>query len=361
MARVLVAMSGGVDSAVTAYLLKKQGYECVGATMCLYQNGVKGIEFEQKCSSLKDVEDAKRVAEKLGMEHYVFDFSDEFNHDVVQKFIDDYENGWTPNPCVVCNYKLKFGKLLKEAENLNCDYIATGHYARIEKDETGKFVLKKGKSVRKDQSYVLYQFTQETLAKTLFPLGDLDKDEVRKIAEEQGFINAGKKDSQDICFIPDGNYVGFLERSLNKKYESGNIIDTKGEIIGTHRGAVSYTIGQRKGLGVAMPYPIYVVDKDMEKNTVIVGKNEDLFSDGLIAVNWNWINTPINDVVNAMIKIRYAAKEQQCKITQVEEAKVQIIFDEPQRAVAPGQSAVVYDGDKVLGGGIIYSVINKKY
>lgn len=350
MKKAIIAMSGGVDSAVSAYLIKKQGYECIGATMKLFE---KEEETENSCCSLRDVEDAKQVATRLGMEHYVFNFKGEFDEKVIKKFIHAYETGATPNPCIDCNRYLKFEKLFVRMKELGYDYIVTGHYARIEYDGK-RYLLKKAVDETKDQSYVLYSLTQEQLAHTLFPLGEYEKTEVRKIAEENGFVNAKKHDSQDICFVPDGDYAAFIEEYSGKKYKPGKFVDKTGKILGEHKGIIRYTIGQRKGLGLALPAPMYVCDKDTLKNEVVLCSNEELFSKSLDAEGINWIafeNPPETFTVKA--RIRYNQKEETATVTITGEDTAHVEFENPQRAIAKGQAVVFYDGDTVLGGGTI--------
>ena len=290
--KVLVAMSGGVDSSVAAYLLQQQGYACIGVTMRLYENETAGIPRGHTCCSLDDVEDARAVAYDLGMPYYVLNFTEEFDEKVIRKFVQVYQNGGTPNPCIDCNRYLKFDHLLNRARELGCDYIATGHYVQRWQDENGRWGLRKNDDPGKDQSYVLYSLTQDQLAHTLFPLGGMHKDAVRAIAEEQGLCNARKHDSQDICFVPDGDYAAFLERYTGQPMQPGNFVDEQGHVIGRHKGAARYTIGQRKGLGLALGAPVYVCGKDMEKNTVTVGPESELFKTTLIAGDFNWISVP---------------------------------------------------------------------
>jgi len=353
MKKALIAMSGGVDSSLAAKLMIDKGYECVGCTMKLYDNEDVNLSRAHTCCTLDDVEDARRVAHDLGMNHHVFNFKEGFRETVIQRFIDAYETGRTPNPCIDCNRFMKFEKLFERAKVLECDYIVTGHYARIENDGT-QFYLKKALDDTKDQSYVLYSLTQEQLKHIQFPLGGLKKSEVREVAKDCNFINAGKPDSQDICFVPDGDYAGFLERDTGKKYEEGNFTDREGNVLGTHKGIVHYTIGQRKGLGIAMGRPIYVTEINTSDNTVVLSDEADLFKTTLIVDDFNWISGMVPDKeFRCKAKIRYRQNEQPALVVPLPDGKVKIIFDEPQRAITAGQAAVIYDGDIVLGGGTI--------
>ncbi len=358
MKRVLVAMSGGVDSSVAAYLLQAQGYECIGVTMKLYANEMIGLSKSHTCCSLDDVEDARSVAFRLGIPYYVFNFTEDFEEKVIAKFVRSYEQGQTPNPCIDCNRYLKFERLYHRARELGCDYIATGHYARIREDGS-RYSLLKALDGSKDQSYMLYTMTQEQLAHTLFPLGGLTKAEVRQIAEAQGLRNARKHDSQDICFVPDGDYMAFLERYTGQKAERGSLLDLDGQVVGTHRGAAAYTIGQRRGLGLAMGTPVYVCGKSMAENTVTVGPDSALFSPALLAGDWNWIAEPPETPFRAAAKIRYRQAEQPA-IVQPAAGGVRLDFDTPQRAISPGQAVVVYDGSRVLGGGVIQQALSQE-
>lgn len=354
--KALIAMSGGVDSSVAALLMKNEGYDLIGCTMKLYENEDIGIPKGHTCCSLDDVEDARAVANRLGIPYYVFNFTDCFKEKIIDKFVATYEKGMTPNPCIDCNRYMKFDKLYERAKVLGCDYIVTGHYARIRKTEAG-YQLLKAIDDTKDQSYVLYQMTQDELADTKFPLGELTKTEARKLAEENRFINANKPDSQDICFVPDGDYVAALKRFSGKDYADGDFVDKEGNVLGKHRGIVAYTIGQRKGLGIAADRPLYVCGIDVEKNQVVLGDNEDLFSKSVDVCEVNWISGDApTEPIRCNVKLRYRMKEQPATIYPGENNTVHIEFDEPQRAKTAGQAAVFYDGEVVLGGGIICDV-----
>lgn len=348
MKKALIAMSGGVDSSVAAYLMKKAGYDCIGVTMRLFCIGDASRE-----KSRDPIEDARSVTRRLGIPHFVFDFADEFKAQVIDRFVSAYERGLTPNPCIYCNRYLKFDRLCQCARELGCDCIVTGHYARIER-EGGRYCLKKAVDASKDQSYVLYLLTQQQLARTVFPLGGLSKAETRRIAEEQGFINANRRDSQDICFVPDGDYAGAIERYTGKTYPRGRFVDHEGNTLGEHRGIIRYTTGQRKGLGIAAPRPLYVCEKKAEQNEIVLGTNEDLFSTVLDAEDCNWIafDTP-PERLRVKAKIRYRQSEQWAYAFPTGESTVRVEFDAPQRAITAGQSVVLYDGDTVIGGGRI--------
>ena len=354
MERAIIAMSGGVDSSAAALLMLQAGYECVGATMQLFHNEDAGIPREKSCCSLSDVQDAKLVSAKLGMLHYVFNFSDRFREDVMQRFADCYERGATPNPCIDCNRFLKFDAMVQRMHEMEFDYVVTGHYARVEFDEnTGRYLLKKAVDDSKDQSYVLYALTQEQLRHVRFPLGTYRKSEIREIAAQHGFVNAHKKDSQDICFVPDGDYAGFLERFTGKTYPPGDFVYRGAQVVGQHEGLVHYTVGQRKGLGIAMGHPIYVTGIDAANNRVLLGESEDLLCDSLTADDVNLISVPdINEPMRVSAKIRYRHKEQPATAW-MEGSILHVKFDTPQRAVTRGQAVVLYQGDTVVGGGTI--------
>ncbi len=348
-------MSGGVDSAVAAGIMKDSGYDCVGVTLKLFYNEDVGYRKESSCCSLEDVEDAKSVARTLGIPHRVFNFSENFERDVINRFVAAYENGATPNPCIDCNRYLKFDKLYHRAMELSCDAVVTGHYARIEKDiASGRYLLKKALDQNKDQSYVLYSLTQEQLSHAIFPLGELTKPEVRNIAESRGFVNYAKHDSQDICFVQNGDYADFIMRRTGKVYPEGNFIDKDGNVLGRHNGIIRYTVGQRKGLGVAFGEPMYVCAVDPINNTVTLGKECELYSKTLRVNDVNLISiSEIKEPMRLKVKIRYRQSEQWATVTQVREDMLEIEFDDPQRAVTKGQAAVLYDGDVVVGGGRI--------
>ena len=345
--RVLLGMSGGVDSSVSAVLLKEKGYEVVGTTLELFEGG--------NCANEDTFRDAKVICDALKIEHYGYDFKEEFKKHVITDFINCYANCKTPNPCIECNRYMKFGAMLKKAQELNCNYIATGHYAKTEYSEKySRWVLKKSNAGKKDQSYVLWNIPKEILEFIIFPLSDFEnKEQIREIAKNKNLKVANKPDSEDICFIPDGNYKKFLEENSNIKPKQGNIVNKAGKVLGKHNGLYNYTIGQRKGLGISNPVPLFVLGFNSEKNEVIVGEEHELYSKEVWIKNVNLL--AIDEIKGKMeveVKTRYSAKQAKAKIFQDGEY-VKIVFDEPQRAVTPGQSAVFYDGDIVVGGGKI--------
>ena len=356
--RALIGMSGGVDSSVAAALMCRAGYECVGVNMKLYAGEIQE-EGCKTCCSLEDAEDARSICYKLGMKFHVFNFTEDFSREVIDRFVGEYESGATPNPCIDCNQYMKFGKLMERANVLDCDTVVSGHYARVEYDEEkGRWLLKKAKNLAKDQSYVLYFLTQEQLSHIRFPLGEFEsKEQIRALAEEMGFITAKKKDSQDICFVPDGDYAAFIHQRTGKTYPEGQFVDTDGKVLGTHKGLIRYTIGQRRGLGLALPQSMYVKYKDTEHNQVVLSTNEELFSSRLVADRFNWssMDAPAYSV-RVFAKTRYQAKEAPATATVLPDGRVEILFDEPQRALTLGQAVVLYDGDTVVGGGVIREV-----
>ena len=353
--KALIGMSGGVDSSVAALLMLEKGFACIGATMRLYGGDSVSPEGSKTCCSLDDVEDARAVAHRLGIRHYVFNFTEEFRRQVMDKFVDTYYEGGTPNPCIDCNRYLKFGKLLQRAEELGCDTVVSGHYARVERDpDSGRYLLKRAADRAKDQTYFLACLTQEQLSRIQFPLGELTKEEVRRIAEAHGFVNARKHDSQDICFVPGGDYTAFLTEYTGKPLEPGDFLNQQGQIVGRHRGTICYTIGQRKGLGISLGEPAYVTGKDMAAGTVTVGPNEALFSRELWAKDWVFF--PFEELKEPMAvtaKIRHSQFDQPATVYPEENGLARVVFDEPQRAISPGQAVVLYRGDTVIGGGTI--------
>lgn len=352
---VFLGMSGGVDSSVSALLLQRAGYDVSGVNLRLFHNEDLGEEREKTCCSLADAEDARAVAARLGVPFYVFDFSKIFRDTVIADFIAEYEAGRTPNPCVVCNRAVKFGALLQRVRTLHGDYVATGHYARVERDgNTGRWLLKRGADRSKDQSYFLYMLTQEQLSHTLFPLGGLLKSQVRALAEENGLVNAKKRDSQDICFVPDGDYTAFIQRATGRPSPTGDFVDEAGRVLGQHRGFVRYTRGQHKGLGLSIEPPLYVLDKDPETRAIRLGPDAALWTTALTARDMNWISTaePTRPL-RVTAKTRYSQRESAAVAEALPGGMLRLTFDEPQRAVTPGQAVVLYDGETVVGGGTI--------
>ena len=353
--KVAVGMSGGVDSSVAAYLLKEQGYDVIGVTMQIWQDEDPLAQAENGgCCGLSAVDDARRVADRLGIPYYVLNFKREFKENVIDYFMDEYMHARTPNPCIACNRYVKWEALLNRARELGCDYIATGHYARVVQLDNGRYALKKSATDRKDQTYALYNLTQEQLAHTLMPVGEYEKEQIREIAAKIGLLIANKPDSQEICFIPDNDYAGYIERESGKTFPKGNFIDLEGNILGTHKGIIHYTIGQRKGLGLSMGSPVFVVDIRPETNEVVIGSNLDTFHDSLYAGKVNLMSVDALEGEREVVaKIRYSHKGAPCRIRMVDEDTVLCKFEEPVRAITPGQAVVFYDGDIVLGGAVI--------
>lgn len=351
--KVMLAMSGGVDSSASAILLLEAGYELLGATLRLFDDEAK--QREGACGASSDIEDARRVAQRLGFPHEVFPYMDRFRAQVIDRFADAYRAGNTPNPCIDCNRTIKFGALLDEALARGFDAMATGHYARVARDEeTGRWLLKKAADEKKDQTYVLYQLTQEQLAHVLFPLGGLCKEEVRAIAQQHGLVNAQKPDSQDICFIPDGDYASFIRRHTGEPSAPGRFVDSGGNPLGEHQGLVHYTVGQRKGLGAAFGKPMYVLAKNARENSVTLGSNEELFAREMLADRVNLISIErLSAPMRVQAKTRYRHAAQPATLFPAAEGRVRVVFDEAQRAITPGQAAVFYDGELVVGGGTI--------
>lgn len=353
--QVCVAMSGGVDSSVAAVLLQEQGYELSGVNLRMFHNEDLGESSEKTCCSLADAEDAALVARRMGFPFYVFDFSQVFRDTVIRDFVDEYQAGRTPNPCAVCNREVKFGELLRRVQALGSDYLATGHYARVERDpSSGRFLLRRAADRSKDQTYFLYMLTQEQLAHTLFPLGGLCKAEVRRIAEVHGLVNARKHDSQDICFVPNGKYADFIERTAGQASPAGLFLDQEGKILGQHKGLIRYTRGQHKGLGLSTEEPLYVLEKDVASNTIRLGPDSALWTRELTAEQVNLISVPVlTEPMRVTAKTRYSQREAAATAEALPDGRIRVIFDEPQRAITPGQAVVLYDGEYVVGGGII--------
>ncbi len=353
MNKALIAMSGGVDSSVAAALMVERGFDCMGCTMRLYENDMIGEDLFGTCCSLSDTQDARSVCEKIGIPYNIYHYEAQFRDMVIEPFVCSYERGETPNPCIRCNRYLKFDLLYKKAEELGYENIVTGHYARIE-ERDGHFYLLKARDLSKDQSYVLYDLTEDQLRHTYFPLGEITKSQVREIAEKNSFATSHKKESQDICFVPDGDYAGMIRRYRGKDYPRGDFVDVNGEYVGTHDGIINYTIGQRRGLGIPADRRLYVKKIDAANNRVVLADDRDLYDKEVKVRDFHWItgDLPAGEL-RCSAKIRYRHKEQPAAVTILENGRARIVFDEPQRAITPGQSAVLYDGDVVLGGGII--------
>lgn len=354
--KVVVGMSGGVDSSVAAYLLKEQGYDVIGVTMQIWQDEAEEeLEANAGCCGLSAVDDARRVADVIGIPYYVMNFKKEFREHVMDYFVEEYLHGRTPNPCIACNRYVKWESLLKRSMDIGADYIATGHYARIKKLDNGRLAIANSATAAKDQTYALYNLTQEQLAHTIMPVGDYPKEEIRKMAEKWSLPVAHKPDSQEICFVPDNDYAGFIERQAGGKVPGeGNFVDMQGKVLGRHKGITHYTIGQRKGLNLAMGHPVFVVDIRTETNEVVIGEGEDVFSTELVADNVNYMGVDhIEDGDCFIGKIRYGHRGTPCKIFVISEQKIRVEFDEPVRAVTPGQAVVLYKDDYVALGGVI--------
>lgn len=354
--KVVVGMSGGVDSSVAACLLKEQGYDVIGVTMQIWQEeDPEQVEENGGCCGLSAVDDARRVAWQLEIPYYVMNFRKEFKESVMDYFVDEYLHGHTPNPCIACNRYVKWEALLERSMEIGADYIATGHYARIMRLPNGRYTIRNSVTAAKDQTYALYNLTQEQLSHTLMPVGAYTKDEIRQIAEDHGLGVAKKKDSMEICFIPDNDYAGFIERTVDNVPAPGNFVDKDGNILGRHKGITHYTVGQRKGLNLAMGRPVFVTEIRPETEEVVIGDNEDVFSDYLICdhVNWMAVDGLHGEEKTVMAKIRYSHKGAPCVIRELEDGRVECRFEIPQRAITPGQAVVFYENDYVFGGGTI--------
>lgn len=353
--KVVVGLSGGVDSSVAAWLLKQQGYEVIGVTMQIWQEEAREFQEENGgCCGLSAVDDARRVAQILDIPYYVMNFRKEFKERVIDYFTGEYLEGRTPNPCIACNRYVKWESLLKRSLDIGADYIATGHYARVEQLPNGRYAIRNSVTAKKDQTYALYNLTQEQLSRTLMPVGDYTKDEIRRMAEEAGLPVAHKKDSQEICFVPDDDYAGFIEKHTGKKTEKGNYVLKDGSVIGQHQGIIHYTIGQRKGLNLAMGHPVFVTEIRPKSNEVVIGESEDLFVHSLLCDRVNFMAIEkLEEGKNLTAKIRYNHPGAPCILEDAGEGKVKVTFTEPQRAITPGQAVVFYQGEYVAGGGII--------
>lgn len=357
--KVAIGMSGGVDSSVAAYLLKEQGYDVIGVTMQIWQDEDPLAMAENGgCCGLSAVDDARRVADMLGIPYYVLNFKKEFKQNVIDYFMDEYMHARTPNPCIACNRYVKWEALLQRAMELGCDYIATGHYARVCQLSNGRYALRKSATVRKDQTYALYNLTQDQLSKTLMPVGEYEKDEIRQIAKDIGLSVADKKDSQEICFIPDNDYASYIKKETGKSFPVGNFVDLNGKVLGQHKGIIHYTVGQRKGLGLSLGAPAFVLEIRPETNEVVIGTNEDTFHDTLIANQVNAMSVAsFDEEMKVTAKIRYSHQGAPCTIKMTGKDIISCRFDEPVRAITPGQAVVFYDNDIVVGGATIMKAL----
>ena len=355
MSRVVVGMSGGVDSSVAACLLKGQGYEVIGVTMQIWQEEAREFQEENGgCCGLSAVEDARRVAARLDIPYYVMNFRKEFQEHVIDYFTEEYLRGRTPNPCIACNRYVKWESLLSRSLSIGADYIATGHYARVERLPNGRYSIRRSAASAKDQTYALYNLTQDQLKRTLMPVGEFSKEEIRRMAEQIGLPVAQKPDSQDICFVPDGDYASFVEAAAGERSLPGNFVSPEGTVLGRHKGIIHYTVGQRKGLGIALGYPVFVLEIRPETNEVVLGNGEQTLSRYVRANRINFMSVPgLDKEMRVWAKIRYNHKGAWCKVRMSGEDEILCEFEEPQRAAAPGQAVVLYDGEVVLGGGII--------
>lgn len=358
---VVVGMSGGVDSSVAALLLKEQGYNVIGVTMQIWQDEEREVQQDNGgCCGLSAVDDARRVAKSVDIPYYVMNFKKEFERDVIDYFVQAYQRGETPNPCIACNRYVKWESLLDKSLSIGADYIATGHYAKVEQLANGRYVLRQSKTIRKDQTYALYNLTQDQLSKTLMPVGDYEKEEIRLMAEKINVRIANKPDSQDICFVPDGDYGGFLEAYTGEKPIIGNFVDLEGKVLGKHKGIINYTIGQRKGLGLSLGKPGFVVEIRPDSNEVIIGDNLETFAFGLKAKEVNFMPfEKLEGEQSFTAKIRYSHKPASCRVKMISDNEMEVWFDDAQRAITPGQAVVLYEGDMVVGGGTIMSKLTE--
>lgn len=357
--KVVVGMSGGVDSSVAAYLLQKEGYDVVGVTMQIWQDeDIDDVQENGGCCGLSAVDDARRIANALGIPYYVMNFKEDFKEHVIDYFVEEYKNGRTPNPCIACNRYVKWESLLHRSLAIGADYIATGHYAKVIQLPNGRYALEQSKTIKKDQTYALYNLTQDQLSKTLMPVGDYTKDEIRKIAEDISVRMANKPDSQEICFVPDDDYAGFIKDYSGDTFEKGNFVDMNGKVLGRHKGIIHYTIGQRKGLNLNLGRPGFVVDINPETREIVIGTNDDVFSRGCIIDRINLMSIEaVEGTMEFSAKVRYSHQPAKCKIRMLDDDRMEVIFEEKQRAITPGQALVIYDERVVVGGGTIMSRI----